>query len=306
MTGESAAPGPRGAVAVSGRQRAWPDGITLRSLTMADVPAGLALCRAAGWNQTEADWELLVALGGERGVAALAGERVVGTLTSVAFEDRFAWVGMVLVEPEMRGRGIGRALLEAALDRLGARPARLDATPQGHPLYRSLGFVDECRLSRMTSSASAPADPPQAEGPRPMRRADLDAVGEWDREVFGADRRRLLRWALDLAPKQAFVLEAGGGLVGYCLGRSGRLFGQIGPVVAASMDAAARLVAACRLELLGTPLAIDVPTGVRGWKERLDALGFVEQRPFVRMCRGDNRHSGRPDEYFAIFGPEWG
>jgi hypothetical protein len=30
--------------------------IRVRRLTAADLPAGLALSRQAGWNQTEADW----------------------------------------------------------------------------------------------------------------------------------------------------------------------------------------------------------------------------------------------------------
>ena len=30
--------------------------IRLRTMTAADIPAGLALCRAARWNQIDADW----------------------------------------------------------------------------------------------------------------------------------------------------------------------------------------------------------------------------------------------------------
>ena len=36
--------------------------IRLRLMTGDDVPAGLALSRQAGWNQTEADWRRALAL----------------------------------------------------------------------------------------------------------------------------------------------------------------------------------------------------------------------------------------------------
>lgn len=42
--------------------------------------------------------------------------------------------------PGHRSRGVGRALMHAALRHLGARPVTLVATTEGLPLYRSLGF----------------------------------------------------------------------------------------------------------------------------------------------------------------------
>jgi GNAT superfamily N-acetyltransferase len=275
-------------------------------MTKADVPAGLALCRTSGWNQTAADWEQLLELGGDGCRVAAIDGRVVGTATTVTYEDRFAWIGMVLVEPEARGRGIGRRLLLDALDRLGDVPARLDATPEGHPLYLQLGFVEECRLRRMTTAPSSPGGTHAAGGARPMQREDMDVVAAWDRQVFGADRREILDWALEKAPELAFVVERGASLQGYCLGRRGHLFRQIGPVVADGLEAASQLVAACRQQASGEPMVVDAPTVPHTWTGQLVDLGFVDARPFIRMCRGTNRHPGRPDQQMAIFGPEWG
>jgi GNAT superfamily N-acetyltransferase len=47
------------------------------------------------------------------------------------------WLG---VRPEARSRGLGRALMSAALAAAPARPAVLSSTAQGRPLYESLGF----------------------------------------------------------------------------------------------------------------------------------------------------------------------
>jgi GNAT superfamily N-acetyltransferase len=280
--------------------------IGLRRMTPADIAAGLALCRANGWNQTAADWELLLEMGGDGCRVAVAGDRVVGTSTVVNYEARFAWIGMVLVEADMRGRGIGSALMRDALDRLGDVPARLDATPAGYPLYLKLGFVEECRLKRMTKASTSSAAAGAPDAARRMRREDLDAVAEWDRRVFGADRRRILEWALEAAPDLAFVVERGTSLRGYCLGRRGHLFRQTGPVVADELETAQQLVEACRPRAGDLRMVVDVPAVQERWSERLVAMGFTEQRPFIRMCRGVNQHPGRPDLQLAIFGPEWG
>ena len=294
MKGDASPPGPAGPP------------IDLRRMTQADVAAGLALCRANGWNQTAADWGLLLEVGGDGCRVASLGNRVVGTATAVNYEARFAWIGMVLVDADMRGRGIGSALMRDALDRLDDVPARLDATPAGHPLYLKLGFAEECRLKRMTTASTSGAAADAAGGTRRMRREDLDAVAEWDRRVFGADRRRILEWALQAAPDLAFVVERGPSLRGYCLGRRGHAFRQTGPLVADDLETAQQLVEACRQRAADLRMVVDVPAMHERWAERLLAMGFAEQRPFIRMCRGVNPHPGRPDQQLAIFGPEWG
>src|SRR5215475_6038359 len=126
-----------------------------RDMTPADVAAGLALTRAARWNQTEREWELFLRLSPEGCRVAVIDERVVGTVATARYEDRFAWIGMVLVDPAERGQGIGSRLMAEALDVLKDMPSiRLDATPAGHAVYRKLDFVDEYRLSRMETVVS--------------------------------------------------------------------------------------------------------------------------------------------------------
>ena len=58
---------------------------------------------------------------------------------------------MVIVDSEFRGRGIGTALLERAIEYLDSQNIpcmKLDATPQGRILYEKLGFVSEYDIER--------------------------------------------------------------------------------------------------------------------------------------------------------------
>ena len=129
-----------------------------------DVPAGLSLCRAAGWNQTVEDWELFLKLSPEGcRVAVDEGGQVMGTVTTVRYEDRFSWIGMVLVDPMRQRQGIGIQLLRESLQVLCEDDTvKLDATPAGRHIYLQLDFTDEYFLSRM-EIPRVPDDLPESE-----------------------------------------------------------------------------------------------------------------------------------------------
>jgi GNAT superfamily N-acetyltransferase len=297
--------------------------IEYRGLTVDDIPAGLRLCRIAGWNQLAADWELFLRLSPDGCRAAVQDGRVVGTVTTVNYENRFAWVGMVLVDPDTRGHGVGTRLLQEAMSILRGIPSiRLDATPQGRPVYRRLGFEDEyelCRmqlpentaacLPRVSSARVSPPGPSQVErfGLRPMQAEDLITVAEADRRIFGADRREVLQWALEQSPEYAWIAMTPVEPEGYCFGRHGFNFDQIGPVHSSSELVSQALVSACLSSLKpGKRVIVDPLLHSPSWIDWLEQSGFVHQRPFTRMSLGENRHPGEPREMWTMFGPEFG
>jgi len=281
--------------------------VRFRDMKLADIAAGLELCRAARWNQTERDWELFLRLGPEGCRVAVIDERVVGTVATARYEDRFAWIGMVLVDPAARGQGIGARLMAEALDVLKAIPSiRLDATPAGRAVYQKLDFVDEYRLSRMetvvsSGNAALPRNPA-----RPMAKEDLPAIAILDREVFGADRRLTLGWMFEGAPEYAWVIEERGRIAGYAFGRRGYNFESLGPIIAHDQQTARRLVLACLNRQAGKPFIIDASHYEPGWRAWLESIGFREQRPFVRMYYRDNPYPGLPPKQFGVLGPEFG
>ena len=281
--------------------------VCFRAMTPADIAAGLALTRAARWNQTERDWGLFLRLSPEGCRVAVADERVVGTVATARYEDRFAWVGMVLVDQAERGQGIGARLMAEALDVLNGMPSiRLDATPAGHAVYQKLDFVDEYRLSRMETVVSSEGLTLRSNPARPMTKDDLAAVAIFDRQVFGADRGLTLEWMLDGAPEYAWVIEERGQIVGYTFGRRGFNFGHLGPVVAHDQQTARRLVSACLNPQAGKPFILDASHCETDWRSWLESVGFREQRPFIRMFYRDNPYPGLPPKQFSILGPEFG
>ncbi len=237
----------------------------------------------------------------------MAQDKVVGTMTTVNYQGRFGWVGMVLVDPEFRGHGIGTHLLRLSTELLKEVPAiRLDATPQGRPVYERLGYVAEYELSRMQVEVTAELDLGLERGLRPMNPRDLHNILPMDQSTFGADRGALLDWSLAHAPEYAWVVEGASGLQGYCFGRHGFAFEQVGPIVAHRQETAQHLVTACLQGNVGKRFILDPLHLSSAWLDFLSRTGFVRQRPFTRMFLGENRYPGVPQKQWAIFGPELG
>jgi GNAT superfamily N-acetyltransferase len=280
--------------------------VVFRAMGESDVPAGLRLCRAAGWNQTEEDWRTLLEPPSVFRVAAKDGQ-VIGAAGAIVYGGQLAWVCMVLVDPEERGRGLGTELVERVLRALPpTRAVGLDATPGGRPVYARLGFRDVSRLLRLER---APAPPrvlaAEASPSRTARTMRESAVLEWDRAAFGADRSRVLRGAWAACPECAHVVDEEGTLDGYCFGRPGHRATQIGPLVAVEEASARALVDACLARGADRRLYLDAPERPE-WRSLLQQRGFAEQRPFTRMYRRPGMPAGRTEEVFAIAGPEFG
>src|ERR1041384_2093827 len=98
--------------------------LNLRLFTKADLPFADSLRAVAGWNQTIRDWQRFLALQPEGCFLAEWNGSPAGTATTIAYGTEVAWIGMVLVHPDCRSRGIGTALLQHCIDFLRRRQVR--------------------------------------------------------------------------------------------------------------------------------------------------------------------------------------
>lgn len=271
-----------------------------------DIDDGLRLCRISGWNQVGRDWEQFLTLTPDGAAVAEHDGRVVGTVATVRYGTRFGWIGMVLVDPSVRGRGVGTRLLDHALELLSDMPlVRLDATSAGHDLYLTRNFTEEGRILRLQAIAPG-LTAPSREGVRRMTDQDIADVSALDEQIFGASRDALLRWMWQGAPEYAWVARRGSRLTGYMFGRHGHNFAHMGPIVAVDAETARQLATACLGAHAGSAFVVDTPVHTPSWQRSLEALGFREQRPLIRMARGIGGVPGDPSRQFAMLGPEFG
>jgi GNAT superfamily N-acetyltransferase len=274
-------------------------------MNMADIDAGLSLCRAANWNQLPRDWQLFLQLSPNGCRVALAEDKVVGTVTTLRYQKSFSWIGMVLVDPAERKKGIGLKLLHEALQVLQQEGTiRLDATADGRKVYMKLNFVDEYPLSRMSGVIAK--EKLQQVTVEPIVRKDIGRIAEFDAHIFGANRKVLLRWLFQGAPEYAFIVKEHDKIQGYCLGRNGFNHIHIGPVVANNMHVAKDIVTAALHNCVGQSVVIDILHFNKNWIAWLADLGFTTQRTFTRMHRGNHNFKTITGKQYAITGPEYG
>jgi GNAT superfamily N-acetyltransferase len=280
--------------------------ISIRSMSEADLSFGMRLKASNGWNQTEADWRRYLDLQPDGCfVAGLDGEPV-GTLTTCLFGP-VAWIAMVLVDSEYRGRGVGTALMRRALDFLEQQDVtsvRLDATPLGQPLYEKLGFVAEYALHRYegTLPPAEPIEVPIAE--EPLVEADVQDMLRLDQEVTQTDRRKLLLRLASEFPQNMRVRREAGSIAGFLAARPGARALQIGPCLARG-NVGRQLLEVAHRQYGGRNVFVDIPDANEPAACWALETGLTKQRRLLRMGRGK-----RLDEQIAALwassGPEMG
>lgn len=280
-------------------------GAVIRTMTRADIAACMRLKEAAGWNQTEQDWANVLAIEPQGCWVAEVDGVIAGSTTAVCWGKELAWIGMVLVLPEFRRRGIARALMERAMEYCREREVgcvKLDATDMGRPLYEKFGFVEECLIERWRADTlRAPIE----EELKPFPPRSTEEILDLDREGFGADRGALLRMLMGQYPEDCVALEDGFGM-----SRPGSNARFLGPCIASDMGTARMLIAAITRRYPEEPWFWDLLPDNRAAAELASEFGFTARRKLFRMGVGpgcpERKLAANVNLQFATSGFEYG
>jgi ribosomal protein S18 acetylase RimI-like enzyme len=280
----------------------------LRKMQAEDLDRAMALKNAEGWNQTKKDWLLFLNGRPEFCLVAVAGDKPVGTVTAIAYQQRLAWIGMMLVDRDYRRNGISRKLMAEIIDRLsGVETIKLDATPEGQLVYERMGFIKEYTLLRyVRMPAASEQSTVNQEEVFSLSREQLPALSKFDAAVFGAEREQLLRYLVHEFPEGAFVCKTGKHVNGFVICREGSKYLQVGPLVAETDETAKKLVSRVLRQFSDRPLVLDVADDKLAFRNWLNAQGFERRRPLIRMYYRRNGRVGMPEKYYLIAGPELG
>lgn len=272
------------------------DTIDLVTFEDRHLDGALRLSREAGWPHRREDWAMSLELG--EGFVALHGEEVVGTIVMTPLGEAIATISLVIVAEASRGRGLGRRLMNAALQAAGTRECRLTATADGLPLYEKLGFESTHGIRQHQGHVAAMPAADTA-GVTLAEAEDFQAICLLDRLAHGIDRRALLRVAQRSG--SLAVLHRDGRAVGYSAIRP---FGRgevIGPVVAQTDADARHLIAFFAAARPGAFLRIDTPValGLSSW---LAEQGLVEVGGGIAMRKGHTApEPAGPAKVFGLF-----
>ena len=279
-------------------------------MTAADIPFADSLRSLAGWNQTMRDWTGFLEFAPNGCFVAEVDQVPAGTATTILYDGKVGWIGMVLVHPERRRLGVGSALLRHAIAWLrsqGALSIKLDATPAGKNVYLPLGFREEYDLTRFEGNVPTERTPGSCEHKIQAFTADhLQPVIAFDISAFGVARPRVFSSLITRAPELCFVTYDRTRVSGYLIAREGATALQLGPWTARSPDIAQSLLGAFIARVPGRRLFLDIPAPNHDANQYLYSLGFRAQRNFTRMYLGTNTAPGLTTLVYGTSGAEKG
>jgi GNAT superfamily N-acetyltransferase len=252
--------------------------ISLEAMETEHLDGAVLLSREAGWPHRREDWELVLSV--SEGIVALQDGRVVATTIITPFGSDAAAINMVIVDSAMRGRGLGRRLMDAALEKTGTRSCRLVATKEGLPLYEKLGFVAVGEIIQHQGKALKVAAPATISW---ARDDDYEKICLLDRAACGVDRSKLMSILRHTA--QFAVIRERGEVRAFA---GLRPFGRglvIGPVVASSRQQAKDLIQFMLAHHEGDFVRLDteLSTGLDPW---LVERGLAHVGGGILMQRG--------------------
>lgn len=256
----------------------------ISTFTPDDIHPFLDLAKDEGWISHRRELAFLLERSPEGCLVCREQSRPVGFVTAVRY-GRSGWIGNLLVGSADRGRGIGSALFQKAmqvLQRNGAATVWLTASRAGRPIYERSGFRSCDRIRRWERIGSGESSCQAGVDVRPDWQ-EIDYLG------WGDARNELLAYA---AGDGSAIGEADGFLMLQRLG-NGR---QIGPFGALNPQTAELLLEQA-LEAGGRVL-LDVPVANR------HAGRLLTPRGFEVIGEVELMYAGQPPAYHPehIFG----
>jgi GNAT superfamily N-acetyltransferase len=270
-------------------------------MTTDDIDFAIAMTDFEDWGNVATDFERLIQLEPQGCFIARDNNERVGMITTTSRDD-YAFMGSLIIREGYRRRGIGKALMHEALAYLNHKNiscVELDATFEGVPLYRKLGFRDKFMSYRQWR----PATPDQVQSSK-RQPFSLDGIIELDKRLTGLNRQKLITSFVG-AFRESVYISRSPDLNGYAIvfPRKGNLR-AIGPVIAESEDVAKRLLDEVIENNCDSDLLIGLLETAGSLLPFLLRHGFEYCAPTLRMYRGEYRRF--ESSVYAIVSPEKG
>ncbi|WP_044796778.1 GNAT family N-acetyltransferase [Bacillus cereus] len=229
-------------------------------------------------------------------------EELIASAAIILYGEKLASIGMVIVHPDYKGRGIGKIITEACVKSVSAHtPIMLIATDEGKPLYEKLGFRAVSYVSKYICN-SYNANHKCAENEEYMmvyKESDLEEIIKIDKGAFGTSRNEFLKQRIMQSEQCVVVKDTKENVVGYGISIQTPENKIIGPVVAKNNAMAMRIVHDLARGHNGK-LRMDVPEGKNDFMKELEIAGFKKVNTPPIMIKNSNRLLKRNSELYSI------
>jgi GNAT superfamily N-acetyltransferase len=258
--------------------------LRIRAMRPDEIAIAADWAAAEGWNPGLADAACFATVDPEGFFIGEIAGKPAATISCVNYDARFSFLGFYIVRPDLRGRGYGLRIWNAAIAHAQGRVIGLDGVMAQQENYKKSGFRLAYPNVRYGGAIAAP--PPPAAGVVALSEIPLAAVAADDATVFPAPRAAFLRAWIDTVGHVGRALVRDGKLAAWGVIRPCRTGRKIGPLVADDRAAAEAVLAALLAGAGDGPVFLDVPSVNRDAVALAHALGLAPVFETARMYTG--------------------
>lgn len=259
--------------------------IQIAVMEYSDVEYAKSLTDIEQWGHREDDFRRLLQLDPEGSFVAWQGDHRVGIATTVSYNG-YAFLGNIIVDKKRRGKNIGPALMQHALDYLdkkGIKTIELDGVLSAVAMYRHMGFRDKYRSLRLARNPAR-----SNRGPALYSQCGESAhiLAEFDYRQTGIQRKGLIGKLVQEFPAGIFCLTTPH-LRAYAVIRERANNAlAIGPFIAEDPAACDAIMAGVVTKFGNRRITVGVPETNAAAVESMLRHDFRHSTPSLRMYRG--------------------
>jgi GNAT superfamily N-acetyltransferase len=232
--------------------------LRIRTMRPDEISIAVDWAAAEGWNPGLADAACFATVDAGGFLIGELDGAPAATVSCVNYGASFAFLGFYIVREDLRGRGYGLRIWNAAIAHAGARVIGLDGVVAQQQNYKKSGF--ELAYANVRYGGAVAAPDTQRPGVIALTEVPLAAVEASDITVFPAPRTAFLRAWIGSPGHVGRALVRDGRLTAWGVIRPCRKGRKIGPMVAADRAAAEAVLSALLASAGGAEIFLDVPS----------------------------------------------
>ena len=261
------------------------NGLLIRPMRPEEISVAIDWAAAEGWNPGLADAACFATVDPQGFLIGELHGETAATVSCVNYDASFAFLGFYIVRADLRGRGLGLQVWNAAIAHSGSRVIGLDGVVAQLENYRKSGFKLAYANIRYGGSVAPSPERPMA-GITALTEIPLIDVETYDASVFPAPRSAFLRSWIGTSGHVGRALVRDGRLAGWGVIRPCRTGRKIGPLVADDRAAAEIVLQALLSAVGGGEIFLDVPGTNHEAIALAQGLGLAPVFETARMYTG--------------------
>jgi GNAT superfamily N-acetyltransferase len=259
--------------------------LRIRAMRPDEIAMAADWAAAEGWNPGLADAACFATVDPQGFFMGEINGEPAAIISCVNYDARFSFLGFYIVRRDLRGRGYGMRIWNAAIAHAQARVIGLDGVVAQQENYKKSGFRLAYANVRYGGAVAAPPASAPA-GVVALTEIPFAAVVADDATVFPAPRAAFLRAWIDTPGHVGRALVRDGKLAAWGVIRPSRTGRKIGPLVADDRAAAEAVLAALLKGAGDGPVFLDVPSVNRDAVALAQDLGLAPVFETARMYTG--------------------